>query len=108
MIPFSVCSELSCQIMPRSPSETGLVLTNGPDSSEFKIFSPRLPVAIPVPKKVCEKDFKFMLVGTVPYRARNDLEIIALGKNFSEAIHIKISVKKEEILMWSVIDGGNL
>ena len=94
--------------MPRSPSETGLVLTNGPDSSEFQIFSPRLPVAIPVPKKVCDKELKFMLVGTVPYRARNDLEIIALGKNFSEAIHIKISVKKEEILMWSVIDGGNL
>ena len=81
----------ACQTMPVSPPETGFILTTGPDSSTSQLFSPRLPISVEIPKEgLCTTDVKFMLVGTVPSRARKDIEIIVPGFNFTEAIHVQI------------------
>ena len=77
--------------MPVSPPETGFILTTGPDSSTNQLFSPRLPFSLEIPEEgLCRKDVKFMLVGTVPSRARKDIEIIVPGFNYTEAIHVQI------------------
>ena len=77
--------------MPVSPPETGFILTTGPDSSTNQLFSPRLPFSLEIPEEgLCRKDIKFMLVGTVPSRARKDIEIIVPGFNYTEAIHVQI------------------
>ena len=77
--------------MPVSPPDAGLLLVSGPQTSTSQLFSPKLPVSVEIPKSgLCNTGTKFMLVGTVPNKAKKDLEIIVPGFNFTEAIHIQI------------------
>ena len=101
------CSVTSCQTMPTSPDDTGLVLTSGPESSDSQLFSPRLPAIVSIPPSgMCGDMVKLMVVGKIPTKARKDLEIVVNSKDLTEAIHVQISLKKKGVWIWSVIDNN--
>ena len=105
--PFFLYLVTACQTMPLADDETGLVLTQGPQSSKSQLFSPRLPAKLTVPEEgLCGTSSKIMVVGKIGEKARKSLNIIVHGVNYTEAIHVEISVKKEYVKRWAVVEGS--
>lgn len=97
----------ACQTMPISPDDTRLVLVTGPQSSSGQLFTPRLPLKLTIPEQgLCGQSSKIMVVGKIGTKARKSLHVIVHGENYTEAIHVEVSLKKDYIRRWAVVEGS--
>ena len=101
------CVMTSCGTIPIPPEDTNLVLTSGPQLSDSQLFSPSLPAVVKgLPIGMCSEDkFKVMIVGKILGDDYDkDIEIIVLGDDSTEAVHVRISIENRSVWMWSIVD----
>ena len=102
------CVMTSCGTMPVPPGDSDLVLTSGPQLSDGLLFYPSLPAVVRgIPIGLCDEEaMKIMIVGKILDDAHDDLNVVVNGDNSNEAVHLRISVRKKSIRMWSIVDSS--
>ena len=91
--------------MPIPPESTGLVMEQGPSSSNNMLYSAITPATLPFPPGgICGDSFKIVIVGAAPEDAKDFPEIVVTGPNKTEALHIKLGILEDVLWRWAVLN----
>ena len=102
------CVATKCQYIPIPPPETGMIYL--PDSSnslslqsDLSVYNPRLPLSMNFPgPEFCEEDSLFLIVGSIPSKARRNLQVYFATNGTDEAFHLCVDLEQEFIKRWGV------
>ena len=91
--------------MPIPPKSTGLVIGQGPSSSDSMLYSATTPATLPFPPGgICGDDFKIVVVGAAPEDSEEYPEIVVTGPDNTEALHIKLGILEDVVWRWAVLN----
>ena len=104
---FDPCVATSCQYIPFPPPDLDMVYIPDEENSlsllsDQSIYNPKLPLTMKFPgPSFCENNGHIlMIVGEIPEKIRNDLEIIFLTQNSTEPFHMQVDLKQNYIKRW--------
>ena len=91
--------------MPIPPESTGLVMEQGPSSSNNMLYSAITPATLPFPPGgICGDSFKIVIVGAAPEDNEDYPEIVLRGATNTEALHIKLGILEDVLWRWAVLN----
>ena len=104
------CVATKCQYIPIPPQDIGMVYL--PDQSnslslqsELSVYNPKLPMTMRFPgPEFCLENNLFLLVGSIPDKARRKLEVYFVANGTDEAFHLSVDLDQEYIRRWAVQD----